>query len=164
MTTTEIPKRRRGRKQDFDIAPPICFYCRMPAVALEYDHFPIPVEVGGTEVVPACLNCHDLKDRWLFGSWPSNETAHALLELQRDRTAFACLEMWGQWEDEPHALPSRWDEYSSLARVAWAKLLRRILVAEHRGEPRGRPSEWIENAPSSWPLHLPEVAGELWSK
>lgn len=29
----------------------------------EHDHFPIPKECGGKKTVPACINCHDLKDR-----------------------------------------------------------------------------------------------------
>ena len=40
-----------------------CFYCNVTAMRVEYDHFPIPKCAGGTEVVPCCVVCHDLKDR-----------------------------------------------------------------------------------------------------
>lgn len=44
-----------------------CFYCDVPLInapsRIEYDHFPVPEEYGGLDVVPTCLPCHDLKDR-----------------------------------------------------------------------------------------------------
>jgi excisionase family DNA binding protein len=43
-----------------------CFYCDCYlAPRHEHDHFPVPVAHGGTETVPACMNCHELKDRTL---------------------------------------------------------------------------------------------------
>jgi hypothetical protein len=45
-----------------------CFYCDSPIVGNpEMDHFPIPKRSGGTETVPSCKSCHDLKDRLCFG-------------------------------------------------------------------------------------------------
>lgn len=161
MTAPErsmIPGRRtrastpRTKKPRAIVTLSTCFYCGMPASRCEQDHFPIPAEVGGTETVPACINCHDLKDRHLMESWPFTEAQQAVLELHRVEgklSGIMCLEMWGQWEDEPHTLPPRWDEYSPLARIAWAKMLRSVLVGEHLGHPSARPSAWIKNGLAS---------------
>lgn len=49
----------------------VCFYCGgWLARSHEHDHFPIPKGSGGTDVVAACMNCHDLKDRQAFVDWP----------------------------------------------------------------------------------------------
>ena len=45
-----------------------CYYCNAPlSNRHEHDHFPIAKRHGGTNVVSACINCHDLKDRVLLG-------------------------------------------------------------------------------------------------
>jgi hypothetical protein len=36
----------------------------------EGDHFPIPERNGGKEIVPCCMSCHDMKDRFLPEDWP----------------------------------------------------------------------------------------------
>jgi hypothetical protein len=47
-----------------------CHFCDMPlSKRHEHDHFPTPLFAGGTEVVPICLNCHDLKDRIPLSYW-----------------------------------------------------------------------------------------------
>lgn len=47
-----------------------CFYCgRLVSPRHEHDHFPIPRLAGGIATVPACINCHDLKDRFPIGNW-----------------------------------------------------------------------------------------------
>ena len=56
-----IPGRRTHRPRVRTL--PTCHYCDMPAARCEYDHFPVPQRHGGTEIVPACINCHELKDR-----------------------------------------------------------------------------------------------------
>ena len=50
-----------------------CFYCDAPLSRsnTENDHFPIPQRHGGTVTVPCCTTCHDMKDRFDLGSWPS---------------------------------------------------------------------------------------------
>src|SRR5258708_2154902 len=59
-----------------------CFYCEMPlGPQFEADHFPWPRAVGGEELVPACLNCHDRKDRYPLASWPPEEIIRAMREL-----------------------------------------------------------------------------------
>lgn len=100
----------------------VCHYCRMPAAVLEWDHFPMPRRHGGSATVPACVNCHALKDRIALDAWPPGMAEAALAELQ-STTALAGVSMWGRWTDEPHALPPEWPSMSPLARVLWGRLL-----------------------------------------
>jgi hypothetical protein len=47
-----------------------CFYCEQPLSSRhEHDHFPVPGRHGGIATVPACVNCHDRKDRMSFADW-----------------------------------------------------------------------------------------------
>ncbi len=50
-----------------------CFYCDATLYSdrLEYDHAPIPKMLGGTFTVPACLDCHDIKDRIEHLNYPN---------------------------------------------------------------------------------------------
>lgn len=52
---------------------PECFYCG--ALVAERrgrgDHFPIPQRCGGTAIVPCCVSCHDMKDRFPLRDWPA---------------------------------------------------------------------------------------------
>ena len=45
------------------------------------DHFPVPVKQGGTEVVPACISCHDLKDRVPVLYWSVEEREDAFEQV-----------------------------------------------------------------------------------
>lgn len=48
-----------------------CFYCGILVTKKkENDHFPIPKRNGGTNTVPSCLSCHDMKDRYGLYDWP----------------------------------------------------------------------------------------------
>lgn len=48
-----------------------CWYCAAPlSKRHEHDHFPTPRSAAGASVVPACLNCHDMKDRIPLLDWP----------------------------------------------------------------------------------------------
>jgi hypothetical protein len=47
-----------------------CFYCDTAlSPRHEHDHFPIPARNGGRHTVPACINCHDMKDRVPLDDW-----------------------------------------------------------------------------------------------
>ena len=119
-----IPGRRTHRPRVRTL--PTCHYCDMPAARCEYDHFPVPQRHGGTEIVPACINCHDLKDRVSVEAWPQAEADLAFSELRSGTgklSGIAYVQMWGLWDDQPHALPQHWAELSPLARVLWARLL-----------------------------------------
>lgn len=50
-----------------------CFYCGRKGVRFDADHAPIPYRHGGTEVVPACSHCHNLKDRLSYDRWSPAE-------------------------------------------------------------------------------------------
>lgn len=79
--------------------PRTCFYCdRVVGPAHEHDHFPIPASAGGTQTVPACLTCHELKDRitvekWdlteLFSAWASMPPVARILTAKMLRLAFS---------------------------------------------------------------------------
>lgn len=46
-------------------------YCnRFLSPRHEHDHFPLPRRAGGIATVPACIDCHDLKDRYPNFAWP----------------------------------------------------------------------------------------------
>lgn len=60
---------RNGTLRAMYIPSGPCFYCG--GVATERDHFPIPVRTGGTQIVPACVPCHDKKDRITLDHWPA---------------------------------------------------------------------------------------------
>lgn len=68
----------------------VCVYCDMPLSQWgdsgkmgrwEWDHVPLPERHGGTQVVPACKNCHDLKDRVLLGDWDPTDALAAFKSL-----------------------------------------------------------------------------------
>jgi hypothetical protein len=84
-----------GKREGWD---EVCFYCDMPlSTACERDHFPIPQRHGGTETVPACINCHNLKDRTELNDWP-------------------VARIWAE-------MSSNWPKLSPLIRVWLAKVL-----------------------------------------
>lgn len=58
-----------------------CYYCDQYSTRIEFDHFPIPQEVGGVETVHACIVCHDLKDRLLLEHWDTQDVIQSLFEL-----------------------------------------------------------------------------------
>ncbi|GAA1395218.1 HNH endonuclease [Catellatospora coxensis] len=61
-----------------------CHYCGLyVAPRHEHDHFPVPKARGGTEIVPACMNCHELKDRAPFHQWHPDFAAQGIGELLR---------------------------------------------------------------------------------
>jgi hypothetical protein len=55
-------------------ANPECFYCGAICSTgnIEWDHFPIPANLGGTVTVPSCVACHDMKDRYPLNGWPTD--------------------------------------------------------------------------------------------
>jgi hypothetical protein len=61
-----------------------CFFCGAALSSRhEHDHFPLPFEDGGKRTVPACVNCHDLKDRIPLDCWPEGLARRALTEWLR---------------------------------------------------------------------------------
>lgn len=51
-----------------------CFYCGVMychSAKVTGDHMPIPERNGGTDIVPCCSACHDMKDRIPLYQWHS---------------------------------------------------------------------------------------------
>lgn len=136
----------------------VCHYCRMPAAVLEWDHFPTPRRHGGTATVPACVNCHALKDRVSLEAWPPGTADAALADLQTTAhglPAVAFVNMWGRWTDEPHALPTGWQHLSPLGRVLWGRLLGLRLDLLERPEPLAASEHARTAALLGLPLEMP---------
>ncbi len=49
-----------------------CWYCGalISNTGGQGDHFPVPKRHVGLNVIPCCLVCHDMKDRFVFDNWP----------------------------------------------------------------------------------------------
>jgi PP-loop superfamily ATP-utilizing enzyme len=70
---------RNGSTQKICCADARCFYCtNLLAARHEHDHFPIPKRNGGVDVVCACINCHELKDRRPLSQWSNSEFIEAV--------------------------------------------------------------------------------------
>lgn len=61
-----------------------CWYCEMPLSMArgghEHDHV-VPRRHGGPVVVPACLNCHNLKDRTDLRDWEATFVIRFILNV-----------------------------------------------------------------------------------
>lgn len=94
-----------------------CYYCGAPVVSGSYqmDHFPVPDRNGGTVTVPACLSCHDMKDRLRFDQWPDELIGEIIAEfptLNRETKifiakAFAMASDFIQQKKEQADVPGR---------------------------------------------------------
>jgi 5-methylcytosine-specific restriction endonuclease McrA len=61
-----------------------CFYCGAIAAAdAERDHFPIPRDAGGQSTVTACTSCHDMKDRFPLGVWPTEWVSKTISDFPK---------------------------------------------------------------------------------
>ncbi len=102
-----------------------CFYCDVPiGQRHEKDHAPVPRNAGGTEVVPACIPCHHLKDRMTTEGWALPAYVLACKDLaDRDLSDFS------RW-------PASWDDMSRESRLLWAKIAREV----NRGAPSPLPA------------------------
>lgn len=88
----------------------ICFYCNALCSKGSYqlDHFPMPKSCGGVDVVPACVSCHDMKDRFTLNNWPT---------------------------DWAFAITKDWPVLSRETRILFAKMGRVIAQAEKEPQP-----------------------------
>jgi hypothetical protein len=126
-----------------------CHYCDALVAGdnVEMDHFPIPKRAGGTETVPACVTCHDMKDRFLQEDWPTELFERALreqmeyvrslgLDLPLDQVnpevVKAIVDAHYAW---PTHVLENWSRYSREARLLAAKWL--ALEADLRLEEEG---------------------------
>ncbi|NIH86599.1 hypothetical protein [Amycolatopsis granulosa] len=128
-----------------------CFYCDETLDDRhEHDHFPVPKVARGTAIVAACLDCHDLKDRILFNSWPAGACVEAVqglltgIELSKQRSSsISELVAWvsGNPSFADAEVLGRWATLPALTRILYGKL--RSIEEERRyrtGQPYDQPS------------------------
>lgn len=117
MTESRHLHASRSKVRDDDCES--CAYCgfQFGRIHHEHDHMPVPKSAGGTDVVPACSACHDLKDRVIFPSWHSGTLLEAVLELIQ-------LDALPSAGTAPDALPESWASMTRMARIAWAQIVR----------------------------------------
>lgn len=103
-----------------------CFYCDRQLDVHQHDHCPIPKRAGGTDVVPACLVCHDLKDRIPLHCWDVDAMHAAFDELFLDKLHSMKNLPWEEVLDRLNSdlsdFVQNWAQLSPLARVLLAKL------------------------------------------
>jgi hypothetical protein len=103
---------------------------------VEDDHFPIPKRAGGTEVVPACITCHDMKDRFPQEDWPKKLLEKAQDEIKKyiraeaqltgpsnPRTSDDIAPLINSCYSWPQHVLKNWSENSREARLLAAKWL-----------------------------------------
>lgn len=124
-----------------------CHYCDAPlSPRHEHDHFPIPRQAQGTETVPVCLNCHDLKDRVSLDAWPgiSAVTGFAWVFRQALEMEVAVLPT-GSPDGLLRLVQERWSSAPTAARLVLGKLLvtayemERVAVRAQMDRPTGDP-------------------------
>ena len=100
---------------------PACHYCDVPLgkARHEHDHAPVPTSEGGTRVVPACLTCHEFKDRARIEGLPRAEYAAAVRGLL-DRGLLAAATLG----DPPVDWPAEWPTMTRWERITWAAIVR----------------------------------------
>lgn len=71
MSETSVSQKQAVRSKKYKPHDP-CFYCGALIGFSQSvgDHMPIPEKCGGVLTVPCCHSCHDMKDRFAYGSWP----------------------------------------------------------------------------------------------
>lgn len=109
-----------------------CFYCDdFLSHRHEHDHFPVPKVAGGNDVVSACLDCHDLKDRYTIVRWPLEATIIAIrglyeeaLTSTRGDVSLDKLEEWTSSQDSlsDESILARWRDLPPLSRIMYAKM------------------------------------------
>lgn len=103
-----------------------CTYCDVGLpTRFERDHFPVARFLGGGEVVPACMTCHELKDRCPLHHWtPDMQTAgqplptRALILMAtvlQGRRRLGPADLLDLLED--------WEALASMQRILLAKLV-----------------------------------------
>lgn len=60
---------------------PICALCQNRATKVYLHHFPVPRELGGTETIPVCPNCHQRDHQLINRLTHEIETGSIQIEL-----------------------------------------------------------------------------------
>lgn len=91
---------KKCEKAGFDPSGECCAYCDAAlSTRHEHDHFPVPRRHGGEDLVPVCLNCHDLKDRINFSDWDVGE-AWAAVSQSPPVVKLLCAKLVQRYFDE----------------------------------------------------------------
>lgn len=104
-----------------------CAYCGIMFgnIHHEHDHAPVPKSAGGNKLLPACLACHDLKDRFTVDKWHSGTMASTVIELLALGRMNDFREPGSLFSGAlPTELPAEWDSMSRFAKIMWAKMAR----------------------------------------
>jgi len=79
-----------------------CFYCGAMfchSAKKAGDHMPVPERNGGTDIVPCCSACHDMKDRiplhqWHDLAWKEIDASWPLYGRYTRLWLAKCLALW----------------------------------------------------------------------
>jgi len=79
-----------------------CYYCGVMfchSAKNAGDHMPIPERNGGTDIVPCCSACHDMKDRiplhqWHSMAWKEINASWPLYQRYTRLWLAKCLALW----------------------------------------------------------------------
>lgn len=98
-----------------------CHYCGTPLgmTRHDHDHAPVPKGEGGVAVVPACLTCHEFKDRARIWGLPRAEYGAAVRGLL-DKGLLASATLGPPPED----WPAEWPKMTRWERITWAAVVR----------------------------------------
>lgn len=68
-----------------------CVACDVPLSSnnTEYHHWPKPKRSGGDQVVPMCISCHDMIDRFTIDDWPIDWAVRGIQTLPKEGRLFA---------------------------------------------------------------------------
>lgn len=111
-----------------------CFYCDTGLPRRhEHDHFPVPKALAGTRTVPACMNCHELKDRTPLDEWPLTFHADGLHEVLTTAGAWPGATGIPAVDEVLAALgdhEQHWSGWSCAARLVYGKLAQMAAALE----------------------------------
>ena len=96
-----------------------CYICSRPLHGKgEMDHFPVPKSAGGKLMLPACINCHNDKDRVRIINWDAS-------------AAFATMAgLWSKADAGERLLLAKMFHVMSQAKVSHDKQKRAVRVSK----------------------------------
>lgn len=131
---------------DFALDGETCIYCdTLLPRRYERDHFPIADCLGGTEIVKACLACHELKDRSPLSGWPADYALPLVMSIPRRALAVALAALGGHRHSlslDLFDILEEWETVPTKARIVLAKLARAVTEV------------YLTDATSPWAMSL----------
>jgi hypothetical protein len=128
LPTATAPEHQAGRTRSGCKCGSPCFYCGSDLAGRyhEHDHFPLPWRHGGRTTVPACGDCHDMKDRISFLDWSDLKFTAAVDDMPRTAVISLMLLRSGVLvgDDGPELLTDQARKCEGVeARIAFAKFI-----------------------------------------